>query len=118
MQRFEGINLLEIFAVVVVLGVLSLIAAPQIGKMIDTGRAVSSESELGHIQTAVVLMLKDSGTGELEEVGPTADMKQVRTTDIPPLVLTDYLTGLEGGLLGSGRTYRFAADGTVLPGVP
>jgi len=103
----------EILVVVAILGSLSAIAFPNIGQLISKGRIESSNSELHNIQTAVVQMLSESANGILKSVGPTADMSQVQTGDSPPLVLTDYLYGLDGTSVRSGCNYTFAADGTV-----
>ncbi len=103
----------EILVVVAILGSLSAVAFPSVGQLITKGRIESSDSELHNIQTAVVQMLSDSANGTLKAVGPTADMSQVQTDDLPPLVLTDYLHGLDGTSVRSGCNYTFAADGTV-----
>jgi len=104
---------LEAVAVVAILGLLSAVAIPNIGQLVGKGKVESGESEYHNIQTAVIEMLTDSATGTLQPVGPTADMGQVRTSDTPPLVLTDYLLGIDGTSVRSGCTYTFAADGTV-----
>jgi len=104
---------IEIVVVVAILGFLSAIAIPNVGKLIGKGKIESYESELHNIQTAVTAMLTDSATGTLKPVGPTADMSQVQTSDTPPLVLTDYLTCLDEALVKSGCTYAFTANGTV-----
>ena len=109
---------LEIFIVMAILGALFAIAIPRVGQMIHKAEATSQESELQNIQTAVIEMLYDSTTGTLEPVGPTADMSEVRTSDTPPLVLADYLLGLDGGSLNSRCNYTFAADGTVTQILP
>ena len=104
---------LEIFVVAVILGVLSAVAIPQVGQMMSKSKFVSRETEFQNIQTAVMEMLKDSISGTLEPVGPTADMGQVHTADKPPLVLKDYLLGMKDGSVRLGCTYCFSADGTV-----
>ncbi len=109
---------MEIFVVVAILSTLAAVAIPHVTQMIGKAKTVSYESELQDIQTAVVEMLYDSVTGILEPVGPTADMSEVRTSDDPPLVLSDYLLGLEAGSLKSGRHYVFTADGTVMQILP
>ncbi|MFH1646068.1 MAG: hypothetical protein ABID71_00025 [Chloroflexota bacterium] len=104
---------LEMLIVVVILGLLSAIAMPHVSHLFGKGKAESWGSELHNIQTAAVGMLFDSGTGVLVPVGPTADMTVVHTTDSPPLVLADYLGGLDGGAVRLGCQYIFSADGTV-----
>jgi len=114
MQEREGTGFfIEIVVVVAILSVLSAIAIPNIGQLFSKGKIESYESEFHNIQTAVIEMLTESATGALKPVGPAADMSQVQTSDTPPLVLADYLTGLDETSVKSGCTYTFAADGTV-----
>lgn len=117
-EKQTCIFFLEIFVIVAVLGFLAAIAIPNIGKMMNNSKAVSRETELHDVQTAVTEMLFDSAAGALESVGPTADMSLVCTRDTPPLVLKDYLLGLEDSSVKLGCTYSFAADGTVLQTIP
>lgn len=119
MQEKRIVNIfLEIFLVVAIVGTLSAVAFPNIGKMFNKGKAESRDSELHNIRTAVIEMLCESATGTLQPVGPTADMNQVRTSDTPPLVLADYLWGLDDGSLKLRCAYAFNADGTVTQVLP
>jgi type II secretory pathway pseudopilin PulG len=104
---------IEIVVVVAILGFLSAIAIPNVGKLVNKGKIESYETELHNIQIAVTAMLAESTTGTLKPVGPTVDMSQVRTSDTPPLVLTDYLVCLDEAMVKSGYTYIFTANGTV-----
>jgi type II secretory pathway pseudopilin PulG len=104
---------LEIFVVVVILGLLSAVAVPHVSQMMSKSKFTARETEFQNIQTAVIEMLHDSIIGTLEPVGPTADMSWVHTTDTPPLILTDYLLGVKDGSVRLGCTYSFSADGTV-----
>jgi hypothetical protein len=113
MQRQEINFALEFFMVVAILSVLTAVALPHVNKFIGQGRAESYGAEFRSVETAVAAMLGDSDTGSLNPVGPTIDMNMVRTTDMPPLVLSDYLTGLDGTLIKSGCKYEFMANGTV-----
>ena len=117
-QKSAVVVLLEIFVVVAILGTLTAIALPSIGRMIDRGKDEARELELRNIQTAVTLMLDDSAMGMLKPVGPTSDMSLVFTDDTPPLVLTDYLQGLEDNRLKTDYTYNFTANGTVTQVLP
>jgi type II secretory pathway pseudopilin PulG len=103
----------EIFIVVAILSTLTAIAIPSIGKMVNEGKTESYEAEFHNIQTAVTEMLSDSSAGTLVPVGPVDDMSQVKTTDTPPLVLADYLLGLDEGATKTGCNYAFHANGTV-----
>lgn len=104
---------IETLVVVYILSILAAVAIPNVGHLISRSKIESYESEFHNIQTGVTEMLARSAAGTLKPVGPTADMSQVQTNDVPPLVLMDYLTGLDGTSVKSGCTYMFAADGTV-----
>ena len=114
MQKQAGAGyFIEILVVVAILGSLFAIALPNIGQLFSKGRMESYDTELRNIQTAVTEMLSNSESGLLIPVGPVSDMNQVQTFDTPPLVLTDYLYGLDGGMVRSGCAYTFAADNSV-----
>jgi type II secretory pathway pseudopilin PulG len=104
---------IEVVAVVAILSTLSALAIPNIGKLINKGKTESCETEFHNIQTAVIEMLSESPAGTLKPVGPTANMSRVQTGDTLPLLLTDYLTGLDGTSVKSGCTYTFDVYGTV-----
>ena len=117
-EKQTSILFLEIFVIITVLGLLSAIAIPHVGQMVNKSKSASRETEFHNIQTAVTEMLYESAAGKLESVGPTADMDRVRTCDTPPLVLKDYLLGADESPLRLGCTYGFTADGTVVQYMP
>jgi type II secretory pathway pseudopilin PulG len=109
--------------------VLAAVAVPNVGSFISKGKNESYETELHNIQTAVMAMLADSDTALLDDTstavndppsGATAtdDLSTVQTTDTTALVLSDYMTGLDGTKVRSKCTYQFGTDGTVVQTPP
>jgi type II secretory pathway pseudopilin PulG len=103
------------FLVIALIGILAAIAIPNVGVMIAKSVAEDRTLELYNVQTAVNDMLYQSVSRTLQSVGPTADMSKVRTTDIDPLVLSDYLQGVK---IDTGCSYEFTADGVVVQVAP
>jgi prepilin-type N-terminal cleavage/methylation domain-containing protein len=116
----KGFTLVELLVVVAILGALSAVAVPNVGKFVGKGKTESYATELHNIQTAIMSMLADSTTGQLTPVGTaTDDMSTVQTTDTTPLVLSNYMTGLDSShKVKSGCKYTFTADGTVTQVTP
>ena len=118
----KGFTLIELLVVVAILGVLAAVAVPNVGKFIGKGKTEAYETELHNIQTGVMAMISEAGSGQLDAaiVLPTDDMSTVTATELAAgdLVLSDYLTGLDGTLVKTGCTYAFLVDGTVTQTLP
>jgi len=52
-QREQGVTLIEMLAVVVILGIVSAIAVPAVGSAINSAKVNSTESDLGTVQQAL-----------------------------------------------------------------
>jgi hypothetical protein len=102
------------FVVLGILGSLASIAVPHAGEMAYASRAEDRTMELFTIQAAVAAMMGESGTHQVQSIGPVSDLNLVSTTDATPLVLADFLPAGTGPHLTSGYTYSFTADGLVI----
>jgi prepilin-type N-terminal cleavage/methylation domain-containing protein len=121
-RAHKGFTLIELLVVVAILGVLAAVAVPNIGRFINKGKTEAYATELHNIQLAVMSMLSDSQTQKLD-VDPALEhisiLSEVKTTDDPPLQLSDYLIPLNIDLSSrSGCTYDFTEDGTVTQHTP
>lgn len=112
----NGFVLIELLAVVAILGILTAVAIPNVGQFINEGKTKSYEAEFHNIQTAVKAMMADSRVKRLDRpVTLTADMTLVTVCN-GAHSLDEYLIGLDArGYLTSGYTYAFAVDGIVYP---
>jgi prepilin-type N-terminal cleavage/methylation domain-containing protein len=120
----KGFTLIELLVVIGILGAIAAVVVPNVGSFIGRGKTEAQATELHNVQTSVMAMMVDSGSGQLDAAVPvaTADMSTVLATTpggtAGDLALSDYLTGLDGTLVKTGCTYAFLIDGTVTQTLP
>ena len=115
----KGFTLVELLVVIAILGVLAAMAIPNVSKFMGKGKTESYATELSNVQTAVAAMLSDSATGLIATMTQaTGDMSQITTTDLTPLKLSDYMTGLKGTTTATGCKYLVSPTGSVTQTLP
>ncbi len=109
---------LEIFVIVVILGLLLAITIPHLGQMMSKSKPVSPETEFQNTPTEATEMRGDSDAGTLEPIGPAGEISQVHTCGMPPPFLSDYLLNTDNDSNELSYFYSLATNGTVNQIVP
>jgi len=111
-----GFTLIELLVVIAILGVLAGVAVPNVGKFFGKGKTEAYDTELHNLQVAVLAMLTDSTSGQLDDsYTGVSDLSAVMATKdtTGDLKLSDYPVGLDGTSVRTGCTYDFTQTGTV-----
>jgi hypothetical protein len=98
----------EMFLIIMMLGMLSATALPLIGNMGGSGASAGTQVESRSVNTAEREMLRTGPSGDAGPVGHAVD-----TSDEPPLCRADYILNTDNGSAGLSYLDSFAADGTV-----
>ena len=106
----KGFTLVELLIVIAILGVLTAVAVPNVGRFMGRGEVESANTEYSTLQTAVMAMVADAGQSDVQAASGITNGSSIiigTGADATTHLLSDYVTGTIKG------TYDIDADGVI-----
>lgn len=107
-SRDAGFSLLEIMVVVVIISIMALVIAPRIMNRPDQARIARAQSDIGSLQSALMLYKLDNHAYPTTEQGLDALVKAPTISPVPPNYADKgYIAGLPEDPWGRPYQYLF-----------
>lgn len=102
----KGFTLVELLIVIAILGVLTAVAVPNVGRFMGRGEVESANTEYSTLQTAVMAIVADAGRSDVAAASGITSGSSI-TVGTTAYALSDYVTGTIKG------TYSIDTDGVI-----
>ena len=115
-RRRRGFTLIEIMAVVLIIGLLTAIVGTAIFSQIDTGRATAAKTQIKNIEAALDFYRMDNGRYPTTEQGLEALVQQPSIEPVPRSYRPEgYIQGGRVPLDPWGQPYEYESPGQHNP---
>ena len=110
-----GFTLIEILVVIAILGVLAVVAIPNVGSFMGKGKSQAAETELYNVQTATMAAMAEAEVGTIiaDDFGDTDQDQSSPGVDLSASGNVSVGDFIVAGVDSVQGEYDIAADGSV-----